>query len=404
MKKPAPSFGPYQPSARPMKPPITAPAMPSSIVTMNPPGSRPGISSLAIAPTIKPKTIQPMHTEHSVTSAVGVQIEACRKRWRRLQAVHGQRIARTSRYFSAPPVLNSTTDSSRLDRAVGDEPLDRRQRGAAFGRGADAFVLADLQHAVDHRLVGDGDRGAAALAHRAQNQEVADRARHAQAVGDRRRALPRLAPSRSPCSNARTIGAQPSACTDTIRGRCAGVDPADALDLLERLPHADHAGAAAGRIDDPVGPLPVHLLGELVGHRLLAFDAVRLLQRRHVVPAERPAVFGGDAAGVGDQAVDQRDVGAVQPALVDERPLGVPRDEDLAREPGARRRRRRRRCRRCRPVGSAIVVAPRYLRARDRRRLAARLERVGRVERFVLDVEAIEAERRAERAARGTAA
>ena len=41
------------------------------------------------------------------------------------------------------------------------------------------------------------------------------------------------------------------------------------------------------------------LLGELVAHRLLAFDAVRLFQRRHVVPAERLAALGGYAAGVG---------------------------------------------------------------------------------------------------------
>src|SRR5262245_9567741 len=42
-----------------MKPPSTAPAIPSSIVTMIPPGSRPGITSFASAPTTKPKRIQP---------------------------------------------------------------------------------------------------------------------------------------------------------------------------------------------------------------------------------------------------------------------------------------------------------------------------------------------------------
>ena len=40
--------------------------------------------------------------------------------------------------------------------------------------------------------------------------------------------------------------------------------------------------------------------------------------------------------GVGDQAVDQRDVGAVQAAFVDEGLLGVLRDEHLARESGRR--------------------------------------------------------------------
>src|SRR5688572_20961012 len=41
-----------------MNPPTKAPATPRSIVTMHPPGSRPGISSFAIMPAISPKTIQ----------------------------------------------------------------------------------------------------------------------------------------------------------------------------------------------------------------------------------------------------------------------------------------------------------------------------------------------------------
>ena len=110
-----------------------------------------------------------------------------------------------------------------------------------------------------------------------------------------------------------------------------------------------------------------------------------------------PPFSAADAAGVGDQAVDQRDVRAVEAAFVDERPLGVLRDEDFAGEPGRGGVGRR---------GVAGVAGGRQrdrrraeiLRARDRRRLPARLERVGRVERFVLDVEAIEAERGAERA------
>ena len=71
------------------------------------------------------------------------------------------------------------------------------------------------------------------------------------------------------------------------------------------------------------------------------------------------------------------------------------RDEDLALQAGGR------------GVGGGGVagVARRRqedrgraerLGARDRRRQAARLERVGRVERFVLDEQALEAERRAE--------
>src|SRR5262245_53448619 len=59
MMKPAASPSRYIPSARPAKPPSTAPAIPSSIVTMIPPGSRPGITSFAMAPTTRPNRIQP---------------------------------------------------------------------------------------------------------------------------------------------------------------------------------------------------------------------------------------------------------------------------------------------------------------------------------------------------------
>src|SRR4029450_9293907 len=56
----AASLGPYHPTARPRKPPTSAPAMPNRMVTIHPPGSRPGMRSLATAPTINPKMIHPM--------------------------------------------------------------------------------------------------------------------------------------------------------------------------------------------------------------------------------------------------------------------------------------------------------------------------------------------------------
>src|SRR4051812_15077485 len=40
-----------------MKPPTMAPAMPNSIVMMKPPGSRPGVRSLAMKPTTNPNRI-----------------------------------------------------------------------------------------------------------------------------------------------------------------------------------------------------------------------------------------------------------------------------------------------------------------------------------------------------------
>src|SRR3954467_13998153 len=44
----------YHPSARPMNPATSEPAIPSSIVMMTPPGSLPGMNSFARAPTTNP--------------------------------------------------------------------------------------------------------------------------------------------------------------------------------------------------------------------------------------------------------------------------------------------------------------------------------------------------------------
>lgn len=53
-KNPACCPGAYQPSARPSHDARRAPPIPISVVMMKPPGSRPGVRSFAIRPTIKP--------------------------------------------------------------------------------------------------------------------------------------------------------------------------------------------------------------------------------------------------------------------------------------------------------------------------------------------------------------
>ena len=78
---------------------------------------------------------------------------------------------------------------------------------------------------------------------------------------------------------------------DRIHPRPLGADEPDRLQLVERLPHADEAGTAAGRIEDRVRQLPAELLGKLETHHLLALEAIRLLQGRAVEPqslAPRP--------------------------------------------------------------------------------------------------------------------
>src|SRR3979411_2892690 len=68
-----------------------------------------------------------------------------------------------------------------------------------------------------------------------------------------------------PFSKARTIGAQPAACTATIRGRPPrpgrGADESVGLEFAERLPHPDQTGAAAGRIEDHIRHVPTELFG-----------------------------------------------------------------------------------------------------------------------------------------------
>ena len=163
------------------------------------------------------------------------------------------------------------------------------------------------------------------------------------------------------------------------------------LQLLERLPHADEADAAAGGVDDDVRERALELLRQLVSHRLLAFDAVRLLQGRHLEPPVLRRVLRDEGAAVGDQAVDEVHVGAEGAALEDDRPRRVGRHRDHAPQAGL-----------CRVGGgraSRIArgrqrdrVDPERLGHRDGGGEPARLERSRRVLPLVLDVEPVEAE------------
>src|SRR5262245_61114050 len=115
--------------------------MPSSIVTMIPPGSRPGMTSLAMAPTIRPKMIQP-RTPIMFTSGT-----------RALQNAGPQLIVEDVEVFERAAGVEQDDRFVGLDRPVGHERLNRDQGGAAFRRGADPLELADRQHPRDHRRV-----------------------------------------------------------------------------------------------------------------------------------------------------------------------------------------------------------------------------------------------------------
>ena len=234
------------------------------------------------------------------------------------------------------------------------------------------------------------DGRAAALAQRAQHEEVAERLRHANSGRERPRFRPRL---RFVC-----------AFIERAHDRCAarrlrrhesrarvGAEKADLAQLVERLPHADEANTAAGRIDDHVRQLPAELLRELEAHRLLPLDAVGLLQRRGVVPAPLGAGALHDRAGVADRARDEPHVRTVRGGLALDhvrRRLGHHDDhaEAGARAVGGPRRAGIARGRQ-RQRGHAQL-----LRARDANGGAARLERAGRQQALVLDLKRFHAD------------
>ena len=140
----------------------------------------------------------------------------------------------------------------------------------------------------------------------------------------------------------------PSTCTATSRGSAAA-DPAELLQLEHRLVDPDDADAAAGGVEDDVGHLPAELLGDLVAHRLLALDPVRLLEGGDLLVA---AALGDgrrdQRTGVADQPVDEVQLGAGDHALAPGDRRGVDRHRDqTAADRHVRRTptRRRRRCR-----------------------------------------------------------
>ena len=85
-----------------------------------------------------------------------------------------------------------------------------------------------------------------------------------------------------------------------------------------------HAHAAAGWIDDALRQFPAELFGNLVAHRLFAFDAEGLLEGRDIEPSLLRRAFGNHAGAVADQAIDQSDVRAVKL-----HEIGLGSDEDF---------------------------------------------------------------------------
>src|SRR5262249_40684682 len=145
------------------------------------------------------------------------------------------------------------------------------------------------------------DRIAFALAYRAQDEKIADRLWHVDAGGDRHRVVPSCG-----VLDALLERAHHRRAAGRLHRHHAGPfapDKTDRLQLSDGLPHADPYSTAAGRIQDHVRHLPAELLGKLEPHRLLALDAIGLLERRGVEPADHAHALSDDLAAIVDAAV-----------------------------------------------------------------------------------------------------
>ena len=113
----------------------------------------------------------------------------------------------------------------------------------------------------------------------------------------------------------------------TAGGLC-GVHPRQVVDQVEiaelrgALVHPDEADAAAGRVDDRVGHVPVELFDRLVQHRLLRLVAVGRDERLRRVPVLLVHALAVGGAGVGDLPLDDVEFAAVD---LDHRLLGEAR-------------------------------------------------------------------------------
>ena len=168
--------------------------------------------------------------------------------------------------------------------------------------------------------------------------------------------------------------------------RPPGADPAQPFHLVKGFPHADESGPAAGRVDDDIRELPVELLGQFIAHGFFALDPVGLFERRDIEPALPVLTFGHHPAAVGDEAVNQGHPGAVVLTLQTVGQRHVARHEDMGFQPGPGGVGGQR-AGRVAGRGNGQFFHPEFFGHGHGHGHAAGLERGGRVERFVFDVQ-----------------
>src|SRR5207245_6644388 len=110
-----------------------------------------------------------------------------------------------------------------------------------------------------------------------QEEEIADRVWNGQAKGERVRVRKFCSSffSSFECAHDRCAPGG----LHREHARSLFPDPAESFHFVERFPHADQTGAAAGGIKNDIRQLPLALSRQFVPKRLFTLDPIRLLER-----------------------------------------------------------------------------------------------------------------------------
>src|ERR1035437_1073223 len=174
------------------------------------------------------------------------------------------------------------------DETGGDHLRGDGDAAAALRRGVDSARGREMERRGVDLVFRRPERAAVALPDRAKGPAITERARHPQSGRVRRGIFPRRGAIRAFVERAHERHATLRLRDDHLRLLRVLRQPSPFDHLADRLPDADRALAAAGRIDDRVGQPPAELFGDFVAHRLHPLDAIRLTHRRDV---EEPALL-----------------------------------------------------------------------------------------------------------------
>src|SRR5436190_19628521 len=290
-------------------------------------------------------------------------------------------VVRFKIFDSRPGVKNDHAFTGR-DFSGGSEQFQSCETSSAFGTDEETFPGSNFTRDANHFFVIDGNCASIGFAQNFQNQEIADCFWNPQAGSNRVRVLNFCTAFFSELERADDRRATGS--LHRKHARPVLPDPAECFHFVERFPHPNKTSAAASRIKNHIGQLPVQLLRYFVTERLFSFDAIRLFQRRHVEPpfiCFAPADFRG---AIRYQSVDQGHVSAQFTTLNNVRARCVARHEDVRLHARSSRVCSKRATGISRAGNRELCCAEMFCH-RNSHTHAAGLEALGRIQRLVFD-------------------